>query len=55
MSQSQIDAVLLLIKAAIQAGNMAYADGLAQATYTLGAINHSEYRAFQAQIAGVAA
>ena len=53
MTQSQIDAVLLLIEAAIQAGNMEYADGLVQATYALGAINHSEYRAFQAQITGV--
>ena len=53
MSQSQIDTVLLLIEAAIKAGNMEYADGLVQATYALGCMTHSEYRAFQAQITGV--
>ena len=54
MSQSQIDTVFLLIEAAIQAGNMEYADGLVQATYALGCMTHGEYRAFQAQITGVA-
>lgn len=53
MNRSQLDEVLLLIQAAIKAGNAEYADGLIQATYTLGCMTHGEYRAFQAQITGV--
>jgi len=54
MNQNQIDTVLLLIEAAIQAGNMEYADGLVKATYALSCMTHGEYREFQAQITGVA-
>lgn len=46
--------LLAQIELAIKARQLDYAQGMVQALSVLGCMTHGEYRAFQAQITGVA-